>query len=472
MKAGFSKKKITPDLGIIMAGHPGTKYAKRIRDDLFVRVAAINNDVETVVFASLDVLFVEVESVRYIKESVSKKINIKSENIFISATHTHSGPMTTGLFGKEQESGYIVYLHSQTIEAVIEAVIDLKSCKVGFGKTEAKGFAFNARFLMENGKVETHPFKYDKAIVGPEGPVDDTFSFIYFYDENGSLFGGIINYANHPQIMERQDPSISADFPGEIEKNILIKHNKEAVVLFTNGTCGDICPVNAMDSTKCEVGEQWLAYMGKELANKANEILNNKCEVSDLLLNCLSGEIELTIRDISNELIDKASEFLKYHNEEDKLLVSNYGVENEGSAFISLEEYLHTNEWLVQKYTDLLELYKIKEKNSSEKIKITALEICGIGMVMLPFEVFVELGLEIKRRSPYKNTIVAELTNGSLGYIPTEKAFNRDGGYETITLRSSRFKEESGKLIVEKAIELLNELYSRKINNVDKQYKI
>lgn len=472
MRAGFSKRKITPDLGIMMAGHPGTKYAERIRDDLFVRAAALCNDVQTVVFASLDVLFVEVESITYIKEIVCRKANIKSENIFISATHTHSGPMTTGLFGKEQESGYIGYLHSQTIEAIVEAVSNLKSCKVGFGKTEVKGFAFNARFLMQNKRVETHPFKYNKTILGPEGPVNDTLSFLYFYDENDGLLGGILNYANHPQIMERQDTSISADFPGEIEKNILMNQGKEAIVLFMNGTCGDICPVNAMDRTKCEVGEQWLEFMGTELGNKANEILNNKYEVSDQGINSVSGELELTIRDISEELIDKALEFLKYHKEEDRLLVSNYGVEKEGSPFYSLEEYLHTNEWLVQYYTDLLELNKIREKSNTEKVKITVLELCGIGIVMLPFEVFVELGLEIIRRSPYNNTIVAELTNGSLGYIPTVKAFKREGGYETITLRSSRFKEESGKAIVEKTIELLNELYGRKINNVDKQYKI
>lgn len=472
MKAGFSKKIITPQLGTMMAGHPGTKYAKRIRDDLFVRAAAINDNIKTVVFASLDVLFVEIESVNHIREVVSSKTDIKYEDIFISATHTHSGPMTTGLFGKEQESEYIRYLHSRTIDSVIEAVNNLSPVKMGFGKTEVNDFAFNARFLMANGRVETHPFKYDKTIVGPEGPVDDELSFIYFYDEADNLKGGIINYANHPQILERQNSSISADFPGEIEKNILKEQNKEAVILFVNGTCGDICPVNALDSSRQEIGETWLTYMGAELAKKALEIAEKKSEVSGRHISRINGDVELSIRDISDEMVSRASEFLKLHDEEDKLLVSNYGVEAEGTEYLSLEEYLHTNEWLVQQYTDLLTLDKMRTKNSTEKISITALELCGIGIVMLPFEVFAELGLAIKEKSPYNSTIIAELTNGSYGYIPTEKAFRREGGYETITLCSSRFKEESGEIIVEKAVELLSELYRRKINNVNPQNKI
>jgi hypothetical protein len=472
MKAGFSKMVITPEPGIRMAGHPGTKYALRVRDDLFVRAAAIREKGETVVFAGLDVLFVEIESVNYIREAVCKKTGIKYDSIFISATHTHSGPMTTGLFGKEQEAGYIEYLHSRTIEAIINAVNNMSPCKIGFGETAVKGFAFNARMIMASGRIETHPFKYDKTIVGPEGPVDDTLSFLYFYDEEANLYGGIINYANHPQIMERQEPSISADFPGEIEKYILADRNKEAVVLFLNGTCGNLCPVNAMDSSKREVGERWLVHMGSELGKQANVLLNNKTETAKPRLACICGEVELTIRDIPEETLAQAREFLKHHHEEDTLQVSNYGVEEEGSPFLSLEEYLGTNEWLLQQYTDVLELYKIRQKHSTEKIMITALDLCGIGIVMLPFEVFVELGLEIKERSPYEHTIIAELTNGSYGYIPTEKAFQREGGYETITLRSSRFRPESAGLLVEKALGLLKELYGRKINNVDTQYKI
>ena len=43
---------------------------------------------------------------------------------------------------------------------------------------------------------------------------------------------------------------------------------------------------------------------------------------------------------------------------------------------------------------------------------------------------FVELGLEIRRRSPFQVMFMASLTNGYCGYVPTEKAFEQQG-YET-----------------------------------------
>ena len=51
------------------------------------------------------------------------------------------------------------------------------------------------------------------------------------------------------------------------------------------------------------------------------------------------------------------------------------------------------------------------------------------AIVGLPGEIFVELGLAIKKRSPFKNTIVMTVCNDKTSYIPTRKAF-REGSYE------------------------------------------
>jgi Fe-S cluster assembly iron-binding protein IscA len=91
MKAGFSKKNITPRVGITMGGHPGIKYAQKIRDDLYVRAMALNIGECNLVFLSADVLFVEYESVEFVKHEVCKKVKLNPDHIFICSTHTHSG---------------------------------------------------------------------------------------------------------------------------------------------------------------------------------------------------------------------------------------------------------------------------------------------------------------------------------------------------------------------------------------------
>jgi neutral ceramidase len=77
-----------------------------------------------------------------------------------------------------------------------------------------------------------------------------------------------------------------------------------------------------------------------------------------------------------------------------------------------------------------------------------------LAIVGLPGEVFVDLGLAIKKASPFATTLVVELCNDAPGYIPTEKAF-AEGSYETV---NSRVAPGGGEAMAETAIRLLREL--------------
>jgi hypothetical protein len=75
-------------------------------------------------------------------------------------------------------------------------------------------------------------------------------------------------------------------------------------------------------------------------------------------------------------------------------------------------------------------------------------------VVTLPGEIFVELGLAIKKASPFATTLVIELANDAPGYVPTQKAF-AEGSYETV---NSRIRPGGGQRLVETAVRLLQEL--------------
>ncbi len=78
-----------------------------------------------------------------------------------------------------------------------------------------------------------------------------------------------------------------------------------------------------------------------------------------------------------------------------------------------------------------------------------------VAWVSLPGEIFVELGLAIKQDSPFKHTIVAELANGSIGYIPARRSYAQ-GNYEVV---SARCAEGSGERLVDAAVGLLKALH-------------
>ena len=79
-----------------------------------------------------------------------------------------------------------------------------------------------------------------------------------------------------------------------------------------------------------------------------------------------------------------------------------------------------------------------------------------IAWVSLPGEIFVELGLAIKQDSPFPQTIIAELANGAIGYIPSRRAYSQ-GNYE---VESARCAEGSGERLVDAAVRLLKEMHA------------
>jgi hypothetical protein len=74
-----------------------------------------------------------------------------------------------------------------------------------------------------------------------------------------------------------------------------------------------------------------------------------------------------------------------------------------------------------------------------------------LAVVGLPGEVFAELGLALRERSPFRHTLVLGLANEAIGYVPTRRAYD-EGGYEPT---SSRLQAGGGEQLVEEALACL-----------------
>jgi hypothetical protein len=100
-------------------------------------------------------------------------------------------------------------------------------------------------------------------------------------------------------------------------------------------------------------------------------------------------------------------------------------------------------------------LQRLRAQGSTYSVEVQAFRLGkDLAVVTLPGEIFVELGMAIKRSSPFRNTLVIELANDSIRYVPTERAFG-EGSYETI---NSLLKPGGGEMLVEAATRLLKDL--------------
>jgi hypothetical protein len=63
-------------------------------------------------------------------------------------------------------------------------------------------------------------------------------------------------------------------------------------------------------------------------------------------------------------------------------------------------------------------------------IPLEALRIGDPGIAAIPFEVFTDIGLEIKKKVPFADGFAIELANDYHGYLPTPQQ-HALGGYDT-----------------------------------------
>jgi hypothetical protein len=95
----------------------------------------------------------------------------------------------------------------------------------------------------------------------------------------------------------------------------------------------------------------------------------------------------------------------------------------------------------------------IKDYPKEVPVIIQTLRVGELGIAAIPCEVFAEIGLAIKARSPFKPTFTIELANGYNGYLPTPEQ-HKLGGYETWRARSSYLEPEASTKIAETVMEL------------------
>ena len=100
--------------------------------------------------------------------------------------------------------------------------------------------------------------------------------------------------------------------------------------------------------------------------------------------------------------------------------------------------------------------YANPEHPRTEPVLIQAFRIGEQAMVSMPIEVLVEIGLEIKKKSPFKRTFLISMANGGYGYLPPPNQ-HKLGGYET-WLGTSRFQPQSSELLIDHLLQMLKEL--------------
>lgn len=456
MQIGFSQMDITPALGTRMAGQLMNYQAKGIESELFATAMCLKQGGVSVVFVSCDILLISNELATEIAGKAQKESGIPAENIILCATHTHSGPIVQDIFGMERDNRYVETLKSKILLCIHTAIQNSKEAVLYVSQGQAEGYAFNRRFLMSDGNIETHPLKGDPHIVKPEGPDSTNLDVFYACDTGEKPLGAAVVFGCHATVLERDNEMISSDYAGKVSSYVSSQLGGGIPVLFLQGASGNICQVNPLDTSRKEAGLEWAKIMGAGIGQKAMDGIQKQKMLAQGPLRVLTKQIQIPRRAVDPEILEWAYR----HKEGDCELpvLSDYGTETYNTLKpprVYLEQIFKTPFWADFYAKEIRTLERDRKRQPDMPLEIKVVAQDSWAMVTLPCELFVEWSLKVRENSPFEHTIVVELANGWNGYIPTRQAFERKGGYETKEVTSTMLIPEAGDMVLETVMEML-----------------
>jgi hypothetical protein len=441
LRVGASAVEITPPEGAPMAGYYYNRAAEGVHDPLLARALVFEEGDTRLSIVVCDLSGLPKPTVDQARRLIEETSRIPADHIMISATHTHTGPVILRPGVRYNLEGemlriareYVDQLPSKIAESVSKALAVMGSAKVAAALGEEDSLTFNRRFHMTDGTIGWNPGKLNPKIIKPAGPIDAEVPVVYFSRENAEPLATYVNYALHLDTVGGL--YYSADYPYTLGKQLGEVKGPEMVTLFTIGCAGNLNHIDVKSPDR-QKGHGEAARIGTVLAAEVLKSYKKLEPVETTPIQAASRIVKLPLDEIKPSDVEWA-----------KKVAETFG-RDDAAPFL-----------------DLVNAFKILDVADRNGAPIeTEVQVISLGdqvaWVALSGEIFTELGLAIKLASPFQYTIVVELANGSVGYVPNRKSYP-EGAYEVI---SARCGAGSGELLVDTATRVLVDLHRNAVN--------
>ena len=425
-----------------------------VHDPLHVRAVAFECGEGRAVICLIDAIGIGREMSDIAKSRASDKTGWKAEDMLICATHTHTAPKGgEGMPGRE---AYEKLKYEKLEEAIVQAIQSMEPARVGFSSEDEPSEVRNRRWFLQPGTMPPNPLgEQDQVktnanrnhLVKPAGPIDPEICVIDVRTNRNKPLALIANYALHyvggvPKKVDENGREVgmaSADYFGEFSRIMPYRlggANPPAnfVAMMTNGASGDINNLVFTGSRAPRSPFEQIRIVASKGADASWRAVR-KIENYDTkpLIATRQREVDLPYREPDEREISLAKDLLTRTRQEREAI-------NSRTTSVA---------------TRVIE-YAKPEHPRTEPVLIQAFRIGDQAIVSMPFEVLVEIGLEIKKKSPFERTFLIELANGGYGYLPPPNQ-HKLGGYET-WLGTSRFQPQSSEILIKHLLEMLQEL--------------
>ncbi len=439
LRAGAAAVDISPrEFPVNMPGGFSQNLAEGVHDPLHARALVLDDGTTILAMVVVDNIGVGRETGDEAKALAAERTGIPAEKILLAATHTHSAPAAGGPYGKILVDGIV--------ESIVLAHKALRPAAVGHGSHALPEEVFNRRWYLKPGKMPPNPFgemdtvkmnpgTSPDVIDRPAGPTDPDVTILSVRDaQSRKPLALWANYALH-YVGATPRALASADYFGEFARLMpsRLRAGEEFVAMMCNGASGDINNIPFLVTRPPREPFEQIRLIASKAADAAwSAHAGIESHNADARLGMLQREVTLRRRRPTAEQIEWAKSVLAVTDEKEKAKLPRLSDAYARRA-LSLVDAEETEDVLVQ-----------------------ALRIGDLAVCTFPFETLVEIGLDVKQRSPFPRTMFISIANGSYGYLPPPHQHEL-GGYET-WLGTSRFEKDSSVVLTEQLLEMLGEL--------------
>ena len=442
-KAGFARLDVTPPLGIPIPGYFSKRIANGTIDPLCVECVAVSDGTNAALIYSVDDLHLTNPFFKKAFPLITAATGVPRDRIYVHSTHTHTGATDWPRDGYTEEENRLTMAYAECrmrklADAGLAALSNMAPATAAIARKECGNISFIRRFRMNDGSVRTNPGVDNPNVKEPLGTPDETLQLIRFR-RAGAPDIAIINFGVHPDTV--QGLKYSADWPGVVRRTFENGIGGGARCLVLNGAQGDVNHLHrfpppgraALNEEKRSNPMAYANYMGRAIAGTAMSIWD-VCEAVPV------GAVRGAVRECTVPANLPTADEIKW--------VEMFDAGRKAEIPLGRMEITT----LTSRNSRVRRL-----KNGPDHFDILVSSVSigdSIAFAGFPCEPFVDIGRDVKARSPFKMTMVSCLTNGSEGYIPSTKAHG-EGGYEGL---SSRLAAPTGDMIVAAQVEQLDGL--------------
>ncbi|TWU08308.1 neutral/alkaline non-lysosomal ceramidase N-terminal domain-containing protein [Stieleria varia] len=448
LRAGAAAIDISPqEFPLNMPGGFNANMAESVHDPFYARAMVLDDGSTSVAMVVVDNLGASPEVLNEAKAIAAEKTGMSTANMLICSTHTHSGPPLSVSSDSAPVIAYRNLFVSGVADSIIKAHAALQPASVGAAAHPLPDEVFNRRWYLKPGKMPLNPFgELDEVKMNPgtnpdvldrpAGPVDPDITIISVQDQRRRPLALFANYSLH-YVGATPRGQLSADYFGEFARLMpsRMRGGDSFVAMMSNGTSGDINNIPFLVTRPPREPFEQIRIVAQKAADTA-WMAHRKIDKHDsnVPLGMLQREITLHYRRPTDQQLADARAIVALKDE----------------AKIANLPRLATN--YARRVINAAERKEDTVTVQLQAIRIGELAVCGI-----PFETIAEIGLELKDRSPFPQTMVIGLANGRHGYLPTPYQ-HRLGGYET-WLGTNHVQKDASVIIVDNLLEMLAALH-------------